>query len=88
MHMLVDSALIVAAASRTVQSPLVALERWLCDYHAFAVEMQLLRHNVNLGSTLTLEEMVRFPTRQTILNWVSQFRSTASALPENNLGRT
>jgi hypothetical protein len=66
MHMPVDSALIVGAASRAIQSLLVTMERWLCGHHAFAVEsflkimIQLLRHNMNLGSTLALEEMVRF----------------------------
>jgi hypothetical protein len=64
MHMPVDSVLIVAAASSAIQSLLVTMERWTCEHRAFAVENffkdLLLRHNVNLASTLTLEEMVRF----------------------------
>jgi hypothetical protein len=34
----VDSALIVAAACRAVQSLLVAMERWSCEHRAFSVE--------------------------------------------------
>jgi hypothetical protein len=65
MHMPVDSALTVAAASRAVQSLLVAMERWSHEHSALLrtflkIMIQLLRHNVDLGSTLTLEEMVRF----------------------------
>jgi hypothetical protein len=65
MHIPVDSALIVAAASRAVQSLLVAMEGWSCEQRAFAAEsflkvmIQLLKHIVNLGSTLTLGEVVR-----------------------------
>jgi hypothetical protein len=65
MHILVDSVLIVAAVSRAVQSLLVTMEHWSCEHRAFAVESYFknndsANHNVNLGSTLTLEEMVRF----------------------------
>jgi hypothetical protein len=38
MHVPVDSSLIVAAASRAVQSLLVAMERWACEHRAFSVE--------------------------------------------------
>jgi hypothetical protein len=55
MHMLVDSALIVAAALTAVQSLLVTMENWLCEHHELAVRtdflkimIQLLRHNMNL----------------------------------------
>jgi hypothetical protein len=38
MHIPVDSALIVAAASRAVRILMVAMERWSCEHRAFAVE--------------------------------------------------
>jgi hypothetical protein len=65
MHMPVDGALTVAAASRAVQSLLVAMESWSVSivnflWRAFLKMIQLLRHKVNLGGTLTLEEMIRF----------------------------
>jgi hypothetical protein len=62
----VDSALIVAAACRAVQSLLVAMERWSCEHRAFAVE-RFFKNNVSATQTqrefrwhFTLEEMVRF----------------------------
>jgi hypothetical protein len=66
MHMPVDSALIVAAASRTVQSLFVAMDRWTCGHRAFAVE-SFFKNNDSATQTqrefrrhFTLEEMVRF----------------------------
>jgi hypothetical protein len=46
--------------------------------------IQLLRHNMNLGNTLILEEMARFLR---VINWASQFRSAAYALPKKTAGR-
>jgi hypothetical protein len=64
MHMAVDRALTVATASSAVQRLLVAIEAWLCEQLLWTgflkIVIQLLRHNVNLGSTLTLGDMVRF----------------------------
>jgi hypothetical protein len=65
MNILVDSKLTVAAALRAVQSLLLTMEHWSCEHCEFAVESffknnDSAKHNVNLGSTLTLGEMVRF----------------------------
>jgi hypothetical protein len=45
------------------------------------IMIQLLTHNVNLGRN------GKVPTGQTVLNWIIQFRSTASPLPKDNHGR-
>jgi hypothetical protein len=92
MYMPVDSALIVAAASRAVQSLLVAtvaMERWSHGHRAFSVD-RFCKNNDSAIQTQrefrkhhSTESNGKVPMRQTILNWVSQFRSTASALSEN-----
>jgi hypothetical protein len=93
MHKPVDSTLTVEAASRAVQSLSVTTEQWLCEHRAFAVKsffknddsatqtQHEFRKHFNIGRN------GKVPTRQTILNWISKFRSTASALPKKNPGR-
>jgi hypothetical protein len=85
MHMAVDSALIVAAASRAVQSLLIAMERWACRHDVFAV-VSFLKKNDSATQTqrefrkhFNIGRHGKVPMRQTILIWVSQFGSTASA---------
>jgi hypothetical protein len=64
MHMPVDSALSAVVVLREIQSLFVAMEHWSCGHRGFAVEM-FFKNNcsaidtVILGSTLTLEEIVR-----------------------------
>jgi hypothetical protein len=92
MHMPVDSALTVAAASRAVQSLLVAMERWSCGHRSFSVE-SFFKNNDSATQTqrefrkhLSIRRNDKVPMHQTILNLVGQFRSTASALPEKKPG--
>jgi hypothetical protein len=83
MHTPVDRALIVATASRAV-----TMERWSCDHRAFIVESSFKNSD---SATQTQHEFMKHfnigrngkvSTRQTILNWASQFRSTAFAMPK------
>lgn len=69
------------------------MERWSSEHHAFAVECFFKNGD---SATVTQRELRRrfnigrngkVPTRQTILNWVENFRLTASALPKKNSGR-
>jgi hypothetical protein len=93
MHKPVDSMLIVVAASRGVQSLLVVVERWSCGRRAFDVE-SFFKNNDSATQTqrqfrkhFDTGRNGKVPMRQTILNWVSRFRSTASALSKKNPGR-
>jgi hypothetical protein len=66
MYMPVDSMLSIAATLRAVQSLTVIMERWSREHCAFAMESYFknndsaIQTNVILGSTLMLEEMIRF----------------------------
>jgi hypothetical protein len=80
MPLPVDSALIVATAVTAVQSLLVAMERCSCGHRAFSVE-SFLKNNDAATQTqgefrkhLSIGRNGKVPMRQTILNWVIQFR--------------
>jgi hypothetical protein len=51
------------------------------------IMIQLLRHNVNFRKHFNIGRNGKVLKRQTILNRVNQFRSTASALSKKNPGR-
>jgi hypothetical protein len=68
------------------------MEHWSYKCHAFAVE-SFFKNNDSATQTqcefrkhFNIGRNCKVLTRQTILNWVRQFRSTASALPKKNLG--
>jgi len=69
------------------------MERWLEEHRAFAVEtffknndpatvmQRVFQQNFDIGRN------GKVPTRQTILNWVTQFRTTASIVNRKPPGR-
>jgi transposase len=69
------------------------MHRWSEEYRAFAVET-FFKNN---GSAIVTQRVFRrhfdigrsgkVPTRQTILNWVTQFRTTASIVNKKPSGR-
>jgi hypothetical protein len=87
--MSVDNALIVVVVSRAVQIILVAMECWACDRCA-----QLFKNDSATQTQREFRKLFIFGRNgkvlicQTILNWVSQFRSTMSALPKKSPGHS
>jgi hypothetical protein len=68
------------------------MHRWSVEHRAFAVE----KFFINNGSATVMQRVFRHfdigrngkvPTRQTILNWVIQFRTTASTVNKKPSGR-
>ena len=75
--------------------PSVAMQRWSEERRAFAAETFFFLKN-NDSATVTQRVFRRHfdigrngkvPTRQTILNWVTQFRTTASIVNKKPPGR-
>jgi hypothetical protein len=80
-------------AGRSGLKPSVIMQRWSEERRAFAVETFLKNND---SGTVTqrvfrrhfdIERNGKVPTRQTILNWVTQFRTTASIVNKKPPGR-